>query len=182
MGVNRWWKIYQFKVKMKNNETAATIARWTKHEAELGNMLPRKPEDILKEIEDGLGHVVFKGQVPIAYCRMKLWPKSSAVELGSMVVEPEHRRNNTAIETTNVMIGKAQQKFPGSRIFVLAENIKSQSLASKIGGASLDKNELDDEVWELCKEPGQECSHFLSGEFPDNCPCVLFDFTHLAKK
>jgi len=167
-------------------QEAKIITKWINQEAEVGNMLPKTAEDVREEIVAGDGVVFYQngqdGQVeekqPVAYCRILVWPEAG-VEVGSLVVEPESRRQGHGSKAMAETVGKAKARYPGKTIFALTENPKSTALVEKIGGKPLSKDQLPQEVWDLCTKPGSECRH--SQEFPD-CPCVPFDLTNLEDK
>jgi hypothetical protein len=166
---------------MLKENIAVTIADWTQSEADRGKMLPKTTKEILTELSEGRGYVLPDSEgAPIAYCRYLVW-SPELIEVGSTVVDPNpgegKRRKGAGTRVTLETITMAHTKLLSARIIGLTENPDSEAMITKMGGVVKEKSAIDPVVWELCAKPGQECSHL--GEFPD-CPCTLFDLTHLA--
>ena len=165
---------------MNNHEIATVVSGWTKIEAQKGKMLPKNPEDVVTEIEGGQAVILPDEEGnPIAYCRFLPWSENEYIEVGSLVVEENHRKQGTGSQAILATVDLATELFPEAKIFALTENPQSKALFTKLGGTEMAKSDLPDEVWNLCHETGKECEQW--GIFP-RCFCVPFSLNHLAKK
>jgi N-acetylglutamate synthase-like GNAT family acetyltransferase len=162
----------------KINVFATVISGWISCEAEKGNMLPKTAGEIRKEIVAGFGWVKTNEGKPVAYCRVLPW-EENLLEIGSLIVDPEKRRQGIGTALVLEMLASIGEKFPRTTVFCLAENDISRRLFEKLGAKEMPKEKLPDKVWELCFKPGAECAH--SCHFP-NCPCVALELSHLVKK
>lgn len=164
---------------MNNHEIAAVVSGWTKIEAQKGKMLPKNPEDVVTEIENGQAVILpgVNGE-PIAYCRLLGWQNNNYVEVGSLVVEESHRKKGFGAVAIVETVKLATELFPDAKIFALTENPQSMALFEKVGGIKMAKNDLPDEVWNLCHESDKSCEQW--GIFP-RCFCVPFSLNHLSK-
>ena len=161
------------------------VVDWTQLEAGKGNMLPKTVEEIIRELQEGRGVIAYNGdEEPVAYCRYLVWHKN-LIEVGGTVVNPDpaakKRRKGAGTRVNLQTIAMAHKTYPEAAIIGLAENAASCAMVSKMGAIEADKDEVDPIVWDLCWKSGQECAHFLAGEFPEFCPCILFILTHLAE-
>lgn len=157
---------------MNNQENAAVVAGWTKTEAQRGKMLAKNPSDIEAEINNGRSVInTDEYGSPVSYCGIETWARESWVEVGSLVVEENHRKKGLGEKTTKEAIYLAGEQFPNSKVFALAENDQSKSLFKKIGGIKIPKTDLPDDVWNLCHETGKECKQW---EIYPECSCDAF--------
>jgi len=164
---------------MNNHEIAAVVSGWTKIEAQKGKMLPKNPEDVVTEIENGQAVILpDKDGNPAAYCRLLGWKNNSFVEVGSLVVEENQRKQGFGGKAVLATVNLAKELFPDAKIFALTENPQSEALFTKIGGIKMSKKDLPEEVWNLCHETDMTCEQW--GIFP-RCFCVPFSLNHLAK-
>ena len=165
---------------MDYKEQSAIVAGWTQAEALKGQMLPKSPERVSAEMESGQYVLLSdKEGSPLSYCRFISWGHDKEwVEVGSLVVDEKHRKAGIGTETVLKTINLAAQMKPEAEIFALTENAVSAALFAKIGGIPISNTELPSEVWDLCKEVGNECKHL--GIFP-RCFCKPFKLTHLAR-
>ncbi len=160
-------------------EISAIVAGWTKTEAQKGKMLAKNPSDIETEIASGRSVIVTdECGAPISYCGIETWARESWIEVGSLVVEENHRGKGIGTKISKETINLAGQRFPNSEIFALTKNNQSKELIEKIGGIKIAKNDLPNEVWDLCHETGKECEQW---EIYPNCSCTPFLLTHLRE-
>lgn len=165
---------------MNIHETAAVVSGWTKIEAQKGKMLPKNPEDVVTEIKNGQSVILPDSEGnPVAYCRLLSWKNDNFVEIGSLVVEENHRKQGFGTEAILETVDLAKELFPKAKIFALTENPQSMALFTKVGGIKMSKQELPEEVWNLCHETDKTCEQW--GIFP-RCFCVPFSLTHLSKE
>lgn len=164
--------------KIENN-TAEIVAVWIAVEAANGKMLPKPTHEIEEEIRSGKAIVLQNEEGnPIAYCRYLLW-NENLIEVGGTVVDPNNRQKGLGTRVNLAVIELAHNLYPQAVIIGLTENDDSKAMIQKMGGVEIPKDSIDPVVWNLCQKLGQECIHYLDGEFPNKCPCTPFVLTDL---
>jgi N-acetylglutamate synthase-like GNAT family acetyltransferase len=132
----------------KFEKAAEIIARWT---WEAGTMLPKTPDNILTFIRGGRYVIRWNGdETPAGFGAITFeWP-DNWLELGCVVVEPNHRERGLGHVIVADLVSLAKTKDPFSRLFALC-NSRSLKLFLDAGGVVItDHDLLPSEVWGEC--------------------------------
>ncbi len=154
---------------------ARLVASWTKGE----HMLPKTQKDIQTLFSKGHSVLIYDAQShdgPLGHAAITATYPNNMIEVGTIVVPPEHRHKGIGSKATLAVLDLADSLFPGWGVFALA-NDQSAALFEKIGAKPMSTGELCSEVWEFCatcpKLPNQ-----TKGK-PFICCDVPYDITPL---
>lgn len=136
-------------------ETAKEIVQWIVPESqeELANMLPQRPEDILRQMEKGLTRLTILDWKVVGHVTLWKYDTQGWGELGSLIVHPDFRGRG---------IGKAlcetfSDAFPNP--FQMVATVKTECARYVIGSAGFEVISFDD-LREISESAWREC-----------CPC-----------
>lgn len=116
-------------------------------EAEKGNMLKWKEQDLFEVIAKGDAVLVLiKGEI-VGFTCLGLW--RNYTEICALVVAPEHRRKGIGTALVNKASYLARRKYYNKPVILLPNKI-SFHIGEKLGFVGIDKENLDKEVWEIC--------------------------------
>lgn len=127
-----------------------TISEWTKE----SHMLPKKPEEIdaFMEKNDAVVLTAEDGK-PLAFGAVTFhWGSEDNQwkELGTIIVNPRHRRKGLGHKVVQDLVAKAKNDHPKARFFALC-NDQSRGLFLDVNGEVItDPNTLPQEVWGEC--------------------------------
>jgi len=125
-------------------------------EAEKGNMLKWKEQDLAEVIAKGDAILAITGKEVIGFTSLHRWSNYS--EICALVVSPLHRRKGVGTALVAKALYLAQEKYPDKAVILLPNKI-SFHISEKLGFIGIDKESLDKEIWELCNSC-KECKKF----------------------
>ncbi len=148
---------------------AQGIQQMIKVEAKNHKMLQRSEEDIRAKICSEEAVLALKGKDVVGYVELDLWDSKARIgnslllEIGGLIVKPEHRGQKQGTKLAQKAIKLAQKKYPG-RVVVALGNEKSRNIFKKQSFAPLPKCCLPSQLWGPCSH----CDDFSN--FPA-CRC-----------
>ncbi len=128
-------------------EISEIVSTWTK---QAGSMLPKSAGEVEDLIQQSRAVVLENDGQVVAFAAITFeWPDGWK-ELGSVVVEPSHRERGLGHQAVQALIGLANEKHPGAKLFALC-NDKSLKLFLDAGAEVIsDMGVLPVEVWGEC--------------------------------
>lgn len=159
-----------------DTEAASLISKWT---IESGTMLPKTKEQIFDLFNNGRSVLVFNedGSL-VSHAAITYQYPDGSIEIGCVITDKEKRKNGAATQAVKQILRLANEEYPGSKKFALA-NEASSILFEKIGAIKIPSSELCVEVWEPCqtcpRKPKQEIGK------PFVCCDTPYDLTNLKK-
>lgn len=142
----------QVKFKVKKPDAtdkvlANKIAGWTER---AGNMIPKKPEEILTLFEKGHSIVGINTEdEEVVHGAITYTNSDGSIEIGALFTAEEHRGKGAGTFAIKEVVALAEEIFPGQLIYALA-NANSARLFKKLGASEMKHSELSSEVWEPC--------------------------------
>ncbi len=149
---------------------AQRIYQLIESESKRGNMLSRDFQDIQNEIDDNRCFIALYEQEPIGYVCVYPWSNLGLVEIASLVVGFDYRKQGIGTRLVNQAQRLAIKVFPEWKIVSLA-NDHSSHIFRKSGLISIPKCCLPPELWEPCsrcknwgKLPSCHCTGLIQSE------------------
>ncbi len=125
------------------------VAGWTVGE----HMLPKKPEDIYGLFNSSRSVLVYNPgdtHEPLAHAAITAIYPDKKVEIGAIVVHPDHRREGLGSLVTLGVLQLAEVFYSGYGVIALANPVSSK-LFAKLGAREMSSLEVCSEVWEFCQ-------------------------------
>lgn len=116
-------------------------------EAEKSKMLKWNKADLKKTIDNEDSILVLANKEIVGFTCLILYQKN--VEICALIVASEHRRRGIGTVLMGKAVNLAKEKYSNKGIILFPNKISSH-IGEKFGFVVIDKNILDDEVWEKC--------------------------------
>lgn len=158
----------------KNIDEASAISQWT---IDSGTMLPKTQQQLLDLFKNGDSVLVYDSEGDlVSHAAITYTYSDGSVEIGCVITDKEKRRNGAATHAVKEALRLAHEKYPGRKIFALA-NESSSILFERIGGIQIETIELSAEVWEPCVDCPRRPQQTKGKPFV--CCDTPYDLTHL---
>jgi GNAT superfamily N-acetyltransferase len=113
----------------------------------------RKPEYIVKKIQEGKAVIALQGDTFAGFCYIETWDHGKYVANSGLIVAPDYRRFGLATRIKERIFKLSRDKYPDARIFGITTSLAVMKINSSLGYEPVTFSELTQEeaFWAGCK-------------------------------
>lgn len=118
----------------------------------------RKPEYILKKMENGNAVIALEGKTFAGFCYIEAWGHGKFVANSGLIVHPNFRGKGVAKLIKKKIFEHSRTKFPTAKVFSITTGLPVMKLNSDLGYKPVTFSELTDDqsFWKGC----QTCKNY----------------------